>query len=199
MADAATLAVYARAARDYAQGMPLAPEPDYSPDIAAFLAPLPPRARILDLGCGPGTWAAQFAQMGHEVSACDPCPEMAALARTRTGIDVAEMGAEELEARAAYDGIWANFSLLHLPRAALPEALRRIHRALRPKGMLHLGMKLGHDAGRDALGRYVTYYSEADLTDLTQAAGFTALRSRRGNRHDRPGVADTFVIVTAHG
>ena len=55
MADAATLAVYARAARDYAQGTPLAPEPDYSPDIAAFLAPLPIRARILDLGCGPGT------------------------------------------------------------------------------------------------------------------------------------------------
>ena len=83
-----------------------------------------------------------------------------------------------------------------LERGSFPS---RIHRALRPKGMLHLGMKLGHDAGRDALGRYVTYYSEADLTDLTQAAGFTALRSRRGNRHDRPGAADTFVIVTAHG
>lgn len=199
MADPATLAVYARAARDYAQGTPLAPEPDYSSDIAAFLAPLPPRARLLDLGCGPGVWAAHFAQMGHRVTACDPCPEMAALARARTGLAVTERGADDLPTEAAFDGIWANFSLLHLTRNALPGALRRIHRALRPKGMLHLGMKLGHDAGRDALGRYFTYYNEAELTDLTHAAGFTVTRTRRGNRHDFQGAPDTFVIVTAHG
>ena len=50
---------------------------------------------------------------------------------------------DELDAVARYDGIWANFSLLHAPRAEMPGNLARISRALRPGGWLHLGLKLG--------------------------------------------------------
>ena len=41
-----------------------------------------------------------------------------------------------------YDGVWANFSLLHAPRSEMLPNLIRIHRALKKKGYLHLGLKI---------------------------------------------------------
>ena len=56
----------------------------------------------------------------------------------------------------------------------------RLHRALKPGGTLHIGMKLGTGEKRDALGRLYVYYTEAELTGLLQAAGFTpTLRETR--------------------
>src|SRR5882762_2445195 len=41
--------------------------------------------RVLDLGCGPGPLARQFAALAHEVVAMDPTPEMLAAARALAG------------------------------------------------------------------------------------------------------------------
>ena len=60
---------------------------------------------------------------------------------------------DEIDGEDLYDGIWANFSLLHAPRAAFPLHLMALKRAIKPGGLLHLGMKLGEGEGRDGLGR----------------------------------------------
>ncbi|NMC05730.1 MAG: class I SAM-dependent methyltransferase [Candidatus Lokiarchaeota archaeon] len=48
--------------------------------------PIPPRSRVLDIGCGTGALAKTLQQMGHVVSGVDIAPRMAALA-WRNGID----------------------------------------------------------------------------------------------------------------
>ena len=64
---------------------------------------------------------------------------------------------EDLTAEAAYDGIWANACLLHVPRPALPGILARVRRALRPGGAFYASFKAGEAEGRDRFGRYYNY------------------------------------------
>ena len=49
--------------------------------------PGPPPARILDMGCGTGQLACEFAGRGHDVTGADPAAAMLALARARPGSD----------------------------------------------------------------------------------------------------------------
>jgi len=47
----------------------------------------PPPARILDMGCGTGLLACEFAARGHDVTGADPAAAMLAVARDRPGGD----------------------------------------------------------------------------------------------------------------
>ncbi|UWQ58714.1 class I SAM-dependent methyltransferase [Leisingera caerulea] len=199
MSDRQTLEVYAQAAQAYADGFARSDDRFHDPDFEAFTSLLPAAAGVLDLGCGPGHWAARFKAQGFEVSAMDASAEMAELAKSDFGIEVEVAEFEALESKSGFDGIWANFSLLHAPRADLPGHLTRIHRALNPGGIFHIGMKLGDSEGRDKLGRFYAYYSEDELKNLLQNAGFTVTRSRRGNGQGLAGGMETYVILTAHG
>ena len=53
---------------------------------------LPPQARVLDIGGGPGRYAIWLAKRGHRVSLADLCPEQLSIARTKIG----QAGVEEL-------------------------------------------------------------------------------------------------------
>lgn len=196
--DPGTITAYGRAAQDYADGFAHKNEPDQSQDMAAFLCHVPAGGRILDWGCGPGHWAAAFRDLGYAVDATDATPEMAVLALDRFGITVRTEPFEALDAAQAYDGIWANFSLLHAPRADLPLHLRRIHTALRPGGGLHLGMKLGTGEGRDRLDRFYTYYTEDELIEHVETAGLTVVRPQCRQGRGLAGTVEPFAILTAH-
>lgn len=201
MSDTETLAVYAKAAEDYAARFARIEDADVDQfaDLKAFFALLPNKGLVLDLGCGPGQWAAKIRDAGYRVAAMDASPEMAALAKARFDLDVTVGVFEDLTAVQAYDGIWANFSLLHAPRADLPAHLARIHTALKPGGAFHIGMKLGSGEARDKLGRFYSYYQETELAQLLESAGFHVVQKRRGSATGLAGSADTFVILTAHG
>jgi SAM-dependent methyltransferase len=199
VSDKETLAVYARAASDYARGFARSKDTEQEEDYAAFTNRLPVGARVLDLGCGPGHWAARLRDDGYDTDALDASEEMADHARTTYGLEVTVGPFELLEPCAQYDGIWANFSLLHVPRADFPTELARIKRALTPRGTLSIGMKLGSGEGRDSLGRFYAYYGEEELRQLLTDAGFIVLRSRKGNGKGLAGAEETFVVMTAHG
>ncbi|MFY0662727.1 MAG: class I SAM-dependent methyltransferase [Shimia sp.] len=201
MSDKDTLAVYAKAAGDYADRFARIEDADVDQfsDLTAFFELLPENGLVLDLGCGPGQWAAKIRDAGYRVEGMDASPEMAALAKERFDLDVTVGTFDQLEAVERYDGIWANFSLLHAPKAELPDHLSRIHHALKPGGAFHIGTKLGEGEQRDHLGRFYSYYTEDELTGLLQDAGFTVVRKRTGSAVGLAGSDDTFVILTAHG
>jgi predicted methyltransferase len=105
---------------------------------------------------------------------------------------------DDVEAVAQYDGVWANFSLLHAPRADLPRHLAALHRALKPGGLLHLGMKTGTGEARDGLDRLYSYYSVAELHGKLANAGFTVTATSEGHERGLAGTDDPFVIIEAH-
>ncbi len=129
----------------------------HSYQLDAFLDRLPRGGRVLELGCGGGQDAARIAARGFAVEATDAAPAMVAKARERWSVAARVMAFHELDAEAAYVGVWAHASLLHAPREALPDLLARIHRALVPGGWFFASYKLGTEEGRDSLGRFYNF------------------------------------------
>lgn len=193
MADPQTLAAYATRVSEY-EGMGL-PERQLKA-IETFLEGVPEGGTIFDLGCGPGIQAAQMASAGYRVSALDASPEFVAAARGR-GVDARLGTFEDLTEHAAYDALFASFSLLHAPRADLPRYLAAIHRALKPGGRFFLGLKLGQGEGRDALGRFYAYHSEEELRAHLAAAGFRITHAETGEGEGLAGSVDPYILIFA--
>ncbi len=145
---------------------------EYSQFIDEFLDLLPPSAKIFDMGCGPGHFAAEFLARGYEVEASDAVAEVVEIARKKHGVNARVETFDALDQSQEYDGVWASFSLLHAPKFIFPGVLQRVHKALKPKGALHLGMKLGEGEHRDELGRLFSYYSEEELMEVLIKARF---------------------------
>lgn len=139
--------------------------------LTSFLGLLPQGASILELGCGAGNHAAEMLAKGFVVRATDGSPEMAEAASRRLKHPVEAMRFDQLDARGAYDGVWASACLLHVPRDELTGILARIHRALKPGGMFYASYKIGEGDGRDSLGRYYNYPSEEWLHATYAASG----------------------------
>lgn len=198
MADEATLAVYAQSAARFADCMAQAQDDDQADDVAAFLAGIPQGGRILDLGCGPGQWAAHFRDLGFNVAATDATSEMVSLANETYNLGAVQARFDDLDDVATFNGVWANFSLLHAPKPDFPTHLAQIYTALTSNGMLHIAMKLGTGEARDHLGRFYSYYQEQELLTLLIDANFTPTRTRLGRAKGMAGTMDSFMIVTAH-
>jgi SAM-dependent methyltransferase len=150
------------------------PAPADELDLLARWLPLH-GARVLELGCGGGQDSAQMAARGFVVDATDGTPAMVAKANECFGLAARVMEFDELDADAAYDAVWAHASLLHCPRAMLPDVLTRIRRALVPGGWHFASYKLGEAEGRDLLGRLHNFPPPEWLISTYEAAGFMIL------------------------
>ena len=166
MPDQATLRFYADNAKAYASR----PRRLDHRQLDAFLDTLPPGADILELGTGGGQDAAHILSRGFAVTPTDASPELAATAETLLGRLVAIMAFNQLEATAAYDGVWASAALLHAPASELTDDIARIHQALRPGGHHMASFKAGNGEGRDSLGRYYNYPDAPTLLAHFRAA-----------------------------
>lgn len=109
--------------------------------VAAYA---PPGARVLDLGCGPGTDAETLASAGRIVTAIDWSPAMVDQARRRIGaaglehkIDLHALGIQELHLLppCTFDAAYSNFGPLNCV-PSLSEAAQLIADRLRPGGVL---------------------------------------------------------------
>ncbi|WP_311778971.1 MULTISPECIES: class I SAM-dependent methyltransferase [Pantoea] len=157
-----------------------------------FTALLPAHGSVLDAGCGSGRDAKAFAEQGFQVEAFDASPELAELASQHSGLPVKVMRFQELDVSAHYDGIWCCASLLHVPRAELPEVFRRLAKALKAGGVLYASFKYGQGKREDN-GRVFTDMREGEiggmLTD-NEIAGLRVVQEwmsedRRPDRNDR--------------
>lgn len=195
MTDKETLEVYDARAEEYATSFCLDMEPDTQ--LQSFLEALAAGADVLDLGCGPGRSAAIMAGAGHRVLATDASAEMVRLAATRDGVTAQQATFDELGGEAVYDGIWANFSLLHADPDKLPGYVGTIAGMLRSEGIFHIGMKLGNGQHRDGIGRLYTYVTEDGLDQMLQDVGLRRFAIWKGQEKGLAGTLDPYVIMQA--
>ncbi|WP_299957044.1 class I SAM-dependent methyltransferase [uncultured Roseobacter sp.] len=197
MSDDETLKVYADRAQDYAKRF--TGDSKQNAHLMAFIAALPAGGHALDLGCGPGHAAARMADAGLRVTALDPVPEMVDLAAAHAGVEAQIASFDDIAGADLYDGIWANFCLLHAPREAMPRHLAALAQALKPGGRFHIGMKTGTGSKRDPIGRLYTYYTDAELSGLLEDAGLTVTERTTGREKGLDGVPADWICLAAHG
>lgn len=193
--DAKTIAVYDARAADYKR---LTKDLDGYDILVTFCKAMPNEANVLDLGCGPGLYAAFIAEQGCKVDAVDASAEMVKLAAQHQGVQARQASFDDISGSKIYDGIWANFSLLHAPRDDFPRHLAALHTACKPRALFHIAMKLGAGAGRDTIERMYTYYLEDELLTHLTTAGFKIDRCEYGNSPGLDGVPADWIMVSAH-
>ncbi|MDA4848803.1 class I SAM-dependent DNA methyltransferase [Hoeflea poritis] len=194
MADRRTIAAYDLRIGDYVR---LTKRTRPHATLMHFIACLPSNGFVLDLGCGPANASAVMREHGLRVDAVDASAEMVQLANATHDISARQATFDELDAVDAYDGVWANFSLLHASPADFPRHLKALHRALVPDGVFHIGMKLGGGEARDRLDRYYAYYSQDELSDHLEHAGFRIDRIVTGEDPGLAGDVEPWIAMTS--
>lgn len=144
-------------------------------------------SRVLDLGSGTGVpTARQLTDAGFELVGVDLSRRMVELARkyvpagTFHQLDLADLRPGGPTDLGCFDGVAAFFSLLMLPRAEIPLALRSIHHLLAPGGLFALSMVEAHvdDFAIPFLGNTirVSGYLLDDLHKILDDAGFEIVK-----------------------
>lgn len=135
---------------------------DFTATQNKFLDRLPKNAHILDFGCGSGRDTKYFLERGFRVTAIDGSAELCKFASEYTGVAVKQMYFQDLADVAAYDGIWACSSILHLPYAELQDVFNKMVLALKEGGIIYTSFKYGTFEGERS-GRYFTDMDEEKL------------------------------------
>lgn len=169
-----TLAYYEQSAAQFRAGTL---DHDVSQNIAALLRHIvgQPPFTILDFGCGPGRDLRAFRSLGHTAVGLEGAAAFVAMAR-ESGCEVWQQDFLHLELPAGhFDGIFANASLFHVPTAALPQVLQRLHAALRAEGVLFSSNPRGNNQEGWNRGRYGSYHDLDAWRGFLLAANFAEL------------------------
>lgn len=194
MSDKETLAVYDAKIEDY-KSLTFGSTPKA---LLRFIEALPENAHALDLGCGPGFAAADMARRGvARVTAMDASTEMVKTAATHEGVTTIQATYDDLPNTPTYHGIYANFALLHSTRDDFKRQIADCQTALHPNGILHLGMKTGTGEKRDHLGRFYTYYTVEELSEILGNNDFTITFVHEGEEKGLAGPTEPFVVISA--
>jgi len=172
-----TIAHYESHAQSYWEGTK---DHDVSQNIAAFLGACQQNQQnkvldILDLGCGPGRDLHYFKTVGHRPVGLDGSATFCQMAFELTGCPMLWQNFLEMDLPTqAFDGIYANASLFHVPRLRLPEILDKLHRALRDGGILFTSNPRGDGEAVQGL-RYGNYMEMETSERFLTSANFEIL------------------------
>ena len=102
-----------------------------------------PGALVLDVGCGSGTMASHFIEQGMNVFGIDISDELLAIARREVPkgefveLDLRDVGSLDR----SFDGIFAQASLLHIPKKEVSNIVRALAGRLKPGGFFYAAVK----------------------------------------------------------
>jgi SAM-dependent methyltransferase len=159
---------------------------------------------ICDLGCGPGHVARYLADRGADVIGVDLSAEMVAVAR-RTYPELRFEQGNMLDLDWVDVGAWAGvvafYSLIHIDRPRVPEALVEIRRTLMPGGLLAVSAHVGE--GEIRAERFLdhdvsftgTYFQLDELSTVIASAGFDIDRTIERPPYEREGGPRLYVVA----
>jgi SAM-dependent methyltransferase len=172
---ALTLDDYRANAQEFREGTR---DHDVSQNIEALLRHIQgdPPYRILDLGCGPGRDLMAFTALGHIAVGLDGAEPFVEMARAATGCEVLHQDFLQLDLpNQAFDGIFANAVLFHLPSREITSVLSKLHAALRTDGVLFCSNPRGDNSEGWSGARYGTWYNWPTWRGLLESVGFVEL------------------------
>ena len=139
------------------------------------------RGVICDLGCGPGQIARYLHGRGVKACGVDLSPEMVKQAQ-RLNPDIpfrqGDMLALTDVADDSYGGVAAFYSIIHIPRPRMVDALREVRRVLCPEGRLlltfHIGQQTVHreEWWEKKVSLDFIFYETKEMKGYLKEAGF---------------------------
>ena len=135
-----------------------------------FMSYLEPGSLILDAGCGSGRDIKAFLDSGFNVEGIDLSKKLCSIAEKYTGIQIRNIGFDEITEENKYDAVWACASLLHVKRADLPHVIATLKRSMKLNGIIYASFKLG-DKERISNERFYTDLNEQSANQLFEKVG----------------------------
>lgn len=133
-----------------------------------FVRALPGKT-VLDVGCGPGTHALYFSQVGLDVTCIDISETMLKKCEVK-GLKTLLVDLQEMRfPDRTIDGIWAITSLVHIQKKNLASVVKKWCRMLRANGIIfisvHEGEKEGFEIKSDLpqAPRWFAYYTDEEI------------------------------------
>jgi thiamine-monophosphate kinase len=184
--------------------------------IGRFLTYLPrrdkQRPRILDAGCGPGTYLNALYSLGMECIGIDISNEMLKIGR-EVCKDVNQgrkadhsvpmpillnMNAFEPDFdERSFDGIWYSAVFVHVPKVQAPSTLASLYRILKDDGIVYLSVQIGGGSVVRYEGRVFFYYTDEEMHQLLRQTGFVVL-DEWGDRTHTGSCSDTREKIWKH-
>jgi len=127
---------------------------------------------LLEIGAGTGADSQFFMDCGLGVVAIDLSSEMVKLCKEKN-IEAYELDFYNISnLNKKFDCIWSMNSLLHVPKADLPQVLNEINSVLNEKGLFYMGVYGGIDTESEYVNevndtpRFFSYYSESKIKEV---------------------------------
>ncbi|PIN75752.1 hypothetical protein COV18_02805 [Candidatus Woesearchaeota archaeon CG10_big_fil_rev_8_21_14_0_10_37_12] len=160
--------------------------------IERFLRNFNREKKILDVGCGSGNVTNDLVSKHRlNVVAIDISPAMIKLAKKRfPKLDVRKMDLRDLKfSSGCFDGIFANYSLIHISEDDVLDALKGFYHVLKKNGLLYLSLQeptsvkqkdgLYPVAYNKKVKMFINLFSEKEIVTYLKKAGFKILWTDR--------------------
>lgn len=153
--------------------------------LAKFAELMPRGGRVCDMGCGPGHVGRYLAGFGLDVIGVDVSASMIAVAR-RLNPEIKFEQGDMLQlqcADASFAGIAAFYSLIHIDRPRVPQALKELRRVLAKGGHVLIAFHAGEGEvhAEDFHGQQVSFHASffdvEEMEDFLKTAGFAVEES----------------------
>lgn len=162
-----------------------------------------PKAKILELGCGPGNITRYLLQQrpDWDITGMDVAPNMVALAITNNPTArFLVMDVRELDTfTGLFDGVVCGFCLPYLSKADCSKLIKDVAHLLPPGGLFYCSAmegdyeQSGYEAASTGHQSYV-YYHQADyITEQLRAHGFGNIQLIRQNHPGRTQIEMIFI------
>lgn len=147
-----------------------------------FTSLLPEKAKILDVGCGPGQAAKNFAEKGHDVIAIDLSKSMIEYAKKHVpNVPFYLMDVENITLNQKFDGIWAAFVLCQVEKNKHQSIIKKFYEMLNLNGIFFLGMMEGEgekvmpEPYNRKYNQYFVFTSQEEIERYFKNTGFKIL------------------------
>lgn len=158
----------------------------------AFISMLPENGRVLDVGCGSGVKSKYLLDHGMQVIGIDISDKLLEIAKTEAPTaEFRELSMHDLDTMPeTFDGVFAQASLLHIPKKDAGNVVRKMVDRLVPGGLVYIAVKeVRSDKPEEAVEkesdygydyeRFFSYFSMSELEGYLAAAGARVMSTQR--------------------
>jgi SAM-dependent methyltransferase len=157
-----------------------------------FINKLPSNALVLDVGCGSGTKSKYLIAHGIKVMGIDISDKLLEIAKHEVpGGEFKEFSMYDLDKiQKTFDGVFAQASLLHIPKKKAGEVVNKMAQRLTPGGFLYIAVKeVRSDKSEEGIEkengygyeyeRFFSYFTMSELEQYLTDAGLQVVVNLR--------------------